>query len=762
MSKKSYSSNIYGIDIETSTIPSNVFKDKYVSYIVSFCVGLLNFEDGKYKDVYLGRTYEDLDNYLFRLNNIAKKEKRNIIIYIHNFSYEYSFFCNNLEFFKSYPTTLENTKDYMFLSPNKPLVIKCDKLEFRCSYLLLNKSIETIGKEINLEKLDFEYDKIRTPLTLLKYEEIKYNYRDVEIMLKGVYQLFKNNQYINNVADIPLTKTGITRLNSKRNPNINTSYINNKGSKKRELQNDKFICNKEKAKTETQLRVWENCFQGGLVFSNPYYCNLVVKNVASFDFSSSYPTQMLYRYFPYDFEEVTENKKEVLLKILDETQDFDFLLIEKLFATKYFNVVIKIKNINAKYKFYPLSTAKILNYEVLKNGVNCTFINGKIIECTATVCLCLTCIDFHILKCLYDFEIDTVEYLEVTGKKRKSTHYRLNCVVYNGEKKLEYKNYHNTVENKGFYYKYNENEIKDDYYRESINRCSDYVEQLSVAKSLYLSPKADLNAQYGDNAQHLIHERCYYDFNILDFKDNKETFEEYSKTIQKTSYIYGCYIVAYARASLCYVALQNLKAGIEILYTDTDSLKMIDNRKSDKIMIEYNKKIDYLIDEKYHYLKFGYLDKETNAEPYKYFCTLGTKSYLYLKSDNVVHATISGVPNATELYTKLYHHYHDDFYDLIDNCYHYNTIIDKSAIKKLAHTYIYFKEHIEVDNYIDDVYTGCVLKDTSITMKSFESKIWCGYSEFLKTSFGIPAYLFSYETIIKIVDGNIKVISKEI
>ena len=89
--KKNFNNLIYGLDIETSTI--SIDDENKGSFMYSFCVGSLNFSNGIYKDEKLGRTYNDLDNYLYELNDIANDLDTDYIVYIHNFSYEYSFFA---------------------------------------------------------------------------------------------------------------------------------------------------------------------------------------------------------------------------------------------------------------------------------------------------------------------------------------------------------------------------------------------------------------------------------------------------------------------------------------------------------------------------------------------------------------------------------------------------------------------------------------------------------------------------------------------
>ena len=99
MNKNKLSNVVFGLDIETSTIKIENSDDDYCSFMYSYCVSKLNFDTGKYNDLSMGRTYKELDDFLFSLNDKANENDVDIIIYIHNLSYEFSFFCNNLEFF---------------------------------------------------------------------------------------------------------------------------------------------------------------------------------------------------------------------------------------------------------------------------------------------------------------------------------------------------------------------------------------------------------------------------------------------------------------------------------------------------------------------------------------------------------------------------------------------------------------------------------------------------------------------------------------
>lgn len=746
--KRTFSNLIFGLDIETSTI--EITKDKKCSFMYSFCTGVIDLNTGKYNNLYLGRTYKDLDKYLFDLNESAINEDKTYIIYIHNFSYEFSFFCNNSKFFKQYNSN--DIKSSLFLRANKPLYVRCSNLEFRCSYLLLDKSIASIGKDIGLEKLDFNYTKIRTPLTRLEDKEIEYNYRDVEIMLKGVYRLYTLNKYIKSANDLPYTKTGIMRFNCEHNPEVNTTneYTNKYGEKKKgkSIRLNKYLCGIEKAKSEAQLLFWEELFQGGLVLSNARFVGEVLENIASFDFASDYPFQMLYRYFPSDFVEYKGNKKIMLEKCLRGSSVKNLIYAKPL--RTMFNAIVVLTNIKAKYEFTPIGTSKLQEIEPLKNMKNCKIINGKIHEINTPVKICVTCIDMLTLNLFYDYDLIDVEYLEVAKRYRKTNEYKINAILYLAKRKIEFKQYDALVENYNTYHCYSETEIQDEHYRNMVNAEKDYFAQMSVAHKMYQDVKSDLNALYGDNAQHLRHERFYYDDVEREWKSDFETFEEYQNAQHKTSYIYGLYVPQYARASILYIAYKFITNGLNVYYIDTDSIKTDNTPLAHKLVKEFNK-LQMLNLNGYEWTKFGQLENEYIA---KKFSSLGTKSYIKLDVDKsgkeVVKATISGLPNATKLYNQLFEYYDYNFNELVECCYHYGTIFDKNVASKLCSKYNFEDFNINIDGYVDNVCSGVVLEPVDVTMRDFTSKTWYAYARLICMMYDKYFDIFCRETIIKL------------
>ena len=738
--KKDYNNIIYGIDIETSTVDVNL-EDK-CSFMYSYCICTMNFKTGVYEQKSLGRTYNSLSIFLTNLNQKANDNDDYYIIYIHNLAYEFSFFSNNVDFFRKHLPDV-SFDDCIFKEKNKPLFIRLDRLEFRCSLSLLGKSIKTIGEEIGIEKLDFDYDKLRTPLTKLEDKEIEYNYRDVEIMLRGVYNLFSGNPYMKNTKDIPYTKTGVMRFNCEHNPDINVSSkykLKNGKTKTRKLAHlNNYICNSEKARNDSQLRLWQNVFQGGFVYSNPRCCHQIIENVASYDFASDYPYQMLYRLFPSDFRTYKGDKTKRLNDILDWLEPKD--LIDAKVSNYMFNAVVKISNLKACFDFQPLATSKIINISDLRNGLNCEVINGKIFWCDVPIKMYVTIIDMLMLKMFYTFNIDKCYYLEIAHRYSRTNEFKMNCVEFNARAKIEYKKYNNQVEHANHFKQYTSVEIPNTMYREQLNGCADYFEQLQKSNYLYQSVKSDLNSLYGDNAQHLKRVNYIYDIDNKDFIERADTFEDYIDSKVKTSYIYGVYVPQFARASIYYIIYQLLNNGYDILYVDTDSVKIKYDTKCDDIIEDFNK-IQIKNLNEYDWTGFGVLEREYIADK---FSSLGTKSYVKLEGDTIK-ATISGLPNATKLFSELYDFFGKNFNELIEMVYHYGTVFSTKLANKLASKYKFDTYEIDVDGYKACLTSGVVLEPVEVTMRDFLTATWDQYARLICLKYNYKYSDFCFDT----------------
>jgi hypothetical protein len=168
------------------------------------------------------------------------------------------------------------------------------------------------------------------------------------------------------------------------------------------------------------------------------------------------------------------------------------------------------------------------------------------------------------------------------------------------------------------------------------------------------------------------------------------------KAIQTTRcYLHGLYITAYARSEIhCLYQLCN-DNDIAIYYTDTDSVKRETQGGFDLVKLHteivesrvarMNDKSKFVL----HDLGIGYLDNECT---YKQFITVGSKRYIsefYEKTDDYnVHATISGLPNASELFQYEYEKNDYSFEKTVKHLLYRNTIFtDCKLTSNYSHMY---------------------------------------------------------------------------
>lgn len=149
--KEKYLDIITAFDIETTNI------DKYqqsVMYIWQFQIT----DD----DTIIGRTWEEFRTLIRILSGYAAESGAYIVCFIHNLSFEYQFIKSVLHI------------DSCFAMDNRK-ILKCisERIEFRCSYLHSNMSLDRYLKNNQVENKKisgFDYSKKRYPWTALSDE----------------------------------------------------------------------------------------------------------------------------------------------------------------------------------------------------------------------------------------------------------------------------------------------------------------------------------------------------------------------------------------------------------------------------------------------------------------------------------------------------------------------------------------------------------------------------------------------------------------
>ena len=698
-----YNNIVYCIDIETSTTNGTNCDGDSVqcAYMISYAISTLDTFTGEIAHYNFNRTYEQLQHDLQAIQKQA--DNKPTLIYCHNFAYEWSFFKDNIPFFK------DNVTSQLFMSRHKPLMIDCKNLSFRCSYLLFGKSVKTMGEELtattgdNWHKLEYEYTKVRTPLSYITREEIDYNFKDCDIVLKYLYEKMIKTYGIDVMYDSIYTKTGVVR------------YDNKKYNSSNDYQRFLFFNKDCVPGTERQYAVEQLCFLGGLVSCYPLAIGNrePLHNIASYDIASSYPYQML-KLYPTNF--ILDNK-------LKSIKAFEAYCKDKRYNKhNFWYGVIEVANLHINELNYP-----ILSNHKFFESVDCEAIFGKVIEASSGVLVC-TSLDFENYKRFYNFDI--VEIREIYTNKY--THYlppfTIKSIARLLKAKTALKQYNNEVQHANKLC--NDYVFSDDfkYLEKIINDIDDYQIQKAVIAQEYTRIKGNLNAMYGINVEAPIKPTITYNFETLEYEKEAGDFEKFkNKKFVKTNMLVGVFITAYARKQLVDLLHIMLSNSIQVYYTDTDSLKLDYSNKElvDTLIKQYNAELEQ------NPYNIGIFEFE---DVYNNFVINGNKSYISEKN-GVINATIAGLPNASIIYQALLNFYNGNFKEMIKNCFSFNVEINPSVTDKLTSKYPvspvdvedldYTTQliHVSVGKYNDYVYTGLILNDCPVTIKGIDTSL---------------------------------------
>ncbi|MEE1059224.1 MAG: hypothetical protein U0K92_07570 [Treponema sp.] len=226
--RKPIDNTIMTFDIETTSylildgkqIPAcdylKLSKDEQDRAIYQSCMYIWMFSiDGI---VYYGRTWSELDSFLYRIQYFADSGK-NIkhIVYVHNLPFEFQAMRNYFEF------------DEVFARKSrKPMRFKLTKynFEFRDTLIMTNAKLEKLPELylLNTQKLvgDLDYDLIRNSKTPLTEKEMQYCENDCIILHEYIQK--ELNRY-DNFKKIPMTQTGQVRKELKEVANKSWSYL---------------------------------------------------------------------------------------------------------------------------------------------------------------------------------------------------------------------------------------------------------------------------------------------------------------------------------------------------------------------------------------------------------------------------------------------------------------------------------------------------------------------------------------------------------
>lgn len=400
-------------------------------------------------------------------------------------------------------------------------------------------------------------------------------------------------------------------------------------------------------------------FSGGFTHANAFYVKQKIPKVRSFDECSAYPYVMISEKFPMSTPEPVE--------LLNYEQFKDCILnYNCMFYMEFFNIksVISFDNYISKS-----------HCSELKNG---HFNNGRVVSAEHLV-IALTEQDFMIIHATYTWEDSN---------------------IYN-------------------FYRFRKSYLPTPFVKSILKLYVDKTQLKGVAgkEEIYMESKEELNSCYGMTVTDICRDEIKYDTDWTKEEPNiEEALSKNNTSLKRFLYYpWGVWVTAYARRNLWEAIME---FGNDYIYSDTDSVKVINADNHRQFFKEYNERVVQLLNDamKYHKLDPELTRPKTikgntkqlgvweDEGEYEYFKTLGAKRYMYKKHNALdgldYSITVSGlnkhytVPYLLEKYDDLFSVFEEGLY------------IPKEKTGKLTHTYIDDEKFGTITDYLGntDIY----------------------------------------------------------
>lgn len=524
----------------------------------------------------MGRTWDEFVMMMKQISLLLNLcDKRKIVVYVHNLSYEFQFIRALFDWDKVFSIDLR-----------KPIYARTkDFIEFRCSYLLSGYSLSKLGEQLHhyeCKKLvgDLDYSMMRHTGTPLTKQEIGYCINDIKVVMCYIQELIE--QY-GAITRLPVTKTGFVRKYCR---SLCLRTIGDDGKKK---PNWKYIDTIKNLRITgmDEFSMLQRAFSGGFTHANAKYTDMIISDVDSYDFTSSYPYVMVSEKFPMS----TGVKIPV-----KSWKQFDFLASKYccVFDIEFTDIFATSENEN------PISVSKCIVHE------NAVENNGRVV-CASKLVMTITEIDYKVFSQFYKWKNARIGEMWCYRKDYLPTEF-INAILGLYEKKTTLKG----VKGK---------EVE------------------------YLNSKEMLNSCYGMCVTNPIRDEIVYEGNEWDIQDltsekQLEMLQVYNDSKNRfLFYPWGIYVTAYAR--------RNLFTGIsecddDYIYSDTDSVKIKNGDAHKEYFKQYNNLVGHKLRTacKHHGIPFEKIEPKTIKginKPlgvwdyegrYKRFKTLGAKRYM--------------------------------------------------------------------------------------------------------------------------------------
>lgn len=625
-----------------------------------------------------GRTWQEFIQFYEQLTEILGLSiDRRLIIYVHNLSYEFQFFRKYFEWHKIF--SLEERK------PVSALTI--EGIEFRCSYKLSGYSLDRLGKQLLKYKVlklkgGLDYKFIRHSETPLTEQELQYCICDVLVVNAYIQELIERE---GDITAIQLTKTGFVRKRYRQACLYdNDDKYHNKFKRYRELMKSLTL----DTDTYDQLK---RAFAGGFTHASPLYAMDIVKNVKSYDFTSSYPYVMVSEKFPMTkFERVKITSRKQFNKYLKTYNCLFDIEINDLESKLYFETYI-----SASHCFQ------------LKDAVNN---NGRVVSASHLIMTITEC-DYMIIKKFYKWKSHKIFNFKIAHKEYLPTDI-VTTLLSLYEKKTT---------------------LKD-------------VEGFEIE---YLKSKEDANSTFGMAVTDPCRDEIIYNMHEWNKEkpDKEDVLNKYNNSVKRfLYYAWGVWVTAYARLNL-FTGILEFKE--DYLYSDTDSIKVMNYEKHEDYIKKYNNMVLYKLQQAANYHGFDIsktCPKTKEGIPsqlgvwkdegiYTRFKSLGAKRYM-TEHNGVISLTVSGL-NKKNTMEYLHYKYGDNIFENFKQGLYipaeYTNANGEivSGTGKNTHTYIDEERHGIVEDYLGNIYEFNELSGIHLEGADYDFSITSEYIEYL-------------------------------
>jgi hypothetical protein len=593
-------------------------------------------------------------------------------------------YVHNLGYEFQFMCNYFNWENVFAINDRKPIKALCSYgIEFRDSYILSGYSLANTAKNLTthkVRKMEGDLD-----YSLIRHQSTQLTEKELGYCSNDIEIIlaYINEQIVQyeDITKIPLTNTGRVRKYVKDACYYTSS--NHRKSNRGKYQRYRQIMSDLTLDKDTYIQL-KRAFMGGFTHSNPNHTNKTLENVSSIDLTSSYPTVMLADKFPMS------RAKELNITTVEE--------LKKAMSLYCLVFDLKLEGLRntLKYESY-ISESKC--FKMVKPVIN----NGRVYD-AEMIQTTITDVDFNIIEKVYEW--DKISIANVRGFVKA---YLPKSII---ESILNL--YQDKTTLKG-------------------------VEGKEVE---YLLSKGMLNSVYGMCVTDVVKdEHVFNDTWGVERVDVDEKIDEYNKSKNRfLFYPWGIWVTAYARRNL-WTAILNI--GDDYIYSDTDSIKMLNFDKHKEYVEKYNKHIGKkLADMMEHYkLNVELLAPKTiqgKAKPlgiwefegnYSHFKTLGAKRYL-VKENGEFHLTVAGLSKKNGINHMVNICGGDT--EQVFNIFNDNLYIPADKTGKMTHTYIDTEKEMFVVDYAGVEERVLTLSGIHLEPCDFTLSISEQYNQFLR------------------------------